>query len=144
MEAGSKVSGSLPVPGPIGRSVRILAGGALLYVSAKIIQQISGNPHAFLGARRGWSFPGGDWWLAALVCVYALRSLVNRGFGGKSGEWVRGAYLGLVVAAILWDFNVHGGFWGPPLAWLVLLVILYVFAHSGVSFLVAGIAATPG
>jgi hypothetical protein len=69
---------------------------------------------------------------------------VNRVFGGKWGEWVRGVYLALIGGAILWDRMAHGGLWGPPLAWLVLLLILFLLALGGVSFLVAGAAATPG
>ena len=57
---------------------------------------------------------------------------------------MRGGYLVLAGLAILWDRIAHDGLWAAPLAWLVLLLILYIFGHSGVSFLVAGVAATPG
>ncbi|HYS53460.1 MAG TPA: hypothetical protein VER58_06830 [Thermoanaerobaculia bacterium] len=136
--------GSNPKPRVIGRSVRIVLGAVLLYFFVKIIFQISASPGGFLAGRAGWSVPGGDWWVAALICLWVLPTVVNGGFGGKWGEWARGVYIILAGAAIFWDRIAHGGLWAAPLAWLVLLLILYVLAHSGISFLVAGIAATPG
>lgn len=144
MATEDKVSENLPRPGPIGRLVRILLGFVLLYFFANIVIQISAKPGGFLAARTGWRIPGGDWWVAALACAFVLPRLVNSGFGSKWGEWVRGVYLAFIGAAILWDRTAHDGLWAAPLAWLVLLLILYVFAHASVSFLVAGVAATPG
>ena len=144
MEVEGKASGSLPAPGPIGRSVRVFLGAALLYFFASIIREVSANPRAFLGALAGSGIPSGDWWVVALGCLLALPFLVNNGFGGKWGEWVRAGYLALIAAATSWDRMAHGGLWAAPLAWLVLLLTLYVFAHAGVSCLVAAIAATPG
>jgi hypothetical protein len=144
MPAEGKASDGLPRPGPIGRSVRIVLGAVLLYFLADAIIQISAHPSGFLAARSGWEIPGGDWWAGALVCIWALPLLVNSGFGHRWGRGVRGVYLVLIGAALIWDRTVHGGVWALPLAVLVLLLIVYVLAHAGISYIVAAIAATPG
>ncbi len=144
MAIEQKASSDDPKPRLIGRLVRIVLGAVLLYFVANIILQISAKPAGFLAARAGWSVPAGNWWFGALVCLFALPTVVNGGFGGRWGEWVVVAYLLLAGGAIVWDRIAYGGLWAAPLAWLVLALILYVLAHSGTSFLVAGIAASPG
>lgn len=137
-------SASLPRPRIIGRSVRIVVGAVLLYFFANMIQEVMAQPGGFFAARPGWSVPGGDWWVVALGCLIALPTLMNSGYSSKWGEWVRGGYLVVAGVAILYDKVEYRSFWAAPLAWLVLLLILYLFGHAGVSFLVAGVAATPG
>jgi hypothetical protein len=53
-------------------------------------------------------------------------------------------FLLLLGAAAICDRLVYGSLWGPPLGSLVLLLILYVLGHAGLSLFVSAVAATPG
>lgn len=137
---------STPLPRPlwIGRWVRIVLGGVLLYFLVNILLVIPWQAHDFLATQTGWCVPGGDWWLAALACVWALPTIINSGFSRVWGGWPRVAFLVLAGGATAWDWLAYGAFWARPLALLVFVLFMYVFAHAGVSYLVAGFAATPG
>jgi hypothetical protein len=144
MVSGDKALGRLPKPRVIGRSIRIVSGAALLYFFTNGLLQVLAVPHGFAATRVGWRVPGGDWWVAALACVLALPKLVNTGFGVRWGQWPRIIFLLSAGVAVAWDWTVYGGFWAAPLAWLVLLLVFYILGHAGISFLVAGVAGTPG
>ena len=129
-----------PAPRVIGRMLRIIVGAALLYFFVELIRQA---PH-IVAARSGWSVPRGSWWVGAIVCLVALPSIVNSGFGRRWDAWPQMVYVLLLCGAAVWDLLTYGSLWAPPLGSLVLLLFLYVFGHAGLSFLIAGIAATPG
>jgi hypothetical protein len=133
----------LPIPRLIGRSVRFFLGATLLFFFAQLLLSI---PHApgFLATQPGWSVPVGNWWIAAIVCFLALGVVVNSGFGRHWGAWPQIVFLALVGAAVIWDRLAYGSFWAMPLAVLVLLLVGYVLAHAGISYVVAAIVATPG
>jgi hypothetical protein len=97
-----------------------------------------------LRVRSGWRIPGGDWWVFALVCLWALPEMVGSWFGQAVGRWTQVGYVGAVAFAAIVDRLVYGSLWAPPLGLLVLLLFVYVVASAGVSFLVAAVAATPG
>ena len=130
----------LPAPRVIGRTLRILVGAVLLYFFVELIRQA---PH-IVAARSGWSIPRGSWWVGAIVCIVALPSIVNSGLGRRWGAWPQVIYVLLLCGAALWDLLAYGSLWAPPLGSLVLLLFLYVFGHAGLSFLIGGVAATPG
>lgn len=134
----------LPRPRLLGRLLRIVLGAILLYFFLNIVFAVPWQARDFLAAQAGWRIPGGTWWVGAILCLLALPIVINSGFSRRWGGWPRVAFLFLVAGAILWDWLAFGAFWAWPLAALVLLLVSYVLAHSGVSFLVAGFAATPG
>jgi len=129
-----------PAPLVIGRTVRIVVGVVLLYFFVVLIREA---PH-ILAARSGWSVPRGSWWVGAIVLILALPSVVNGGFGRRWGAWPQLIYVLLLCGAALWDRLAYKSLWAPPLGSLILLLFLYVLGHAGLSFVVAGIAATPG
>jgi hypothetical protein len=130
----------LPAPHVIGRTVRIVVGAVLLYFFVEFIRQA---PH-ILAARSGWSVPRGSWWVGAILFILALPWVVNTGFGRRWGAWPQLIYVLLLCGAALWDLLAYGSLWAPPLGSVVLLLFLYMFGHAGLSFLIAGVAATPG
>jgi hypothetical protein len=140
MPAVPKTPAALPTPRAIGRALRILLGIFLLFSFAQLLRHTA----AFLAPRAGWSVPGGNWWLAALFCLLALPVVIDSGFGRRWGAWSPAAYLLLLGAAALWDHAIDGILWARPVSMLALLLLLYVFAHLGISLVVAGVAATPG
>jgi hypothetical protein len=136
-------SPQLPTPRLLGRSVRFLLGAALLYFLAKLLLSIS-HSQDFFAKRPGWSIPQGNWWTAALICLLALGLVVNRGFSRNWGMRPQLIFLCLAAAAILWDRLAYAALWAAPLAVLTVLLIAYVLAHAGISYIVAAMAATPG
>lgn len=140
MANGPSNSKDLPRPGTIGRVVRLLLGVLLLFFFA----QVARNARGFLVEQQGWHTPGGDWWIVAAICLLALSGIVNDGFSRQWGRRPSVAFLALLVAAAAWDRIAYGALWAAPLGFLVLLLILYVFGHAGLSFLAAAAAATPG
>jgi uncharacterized membrane protein YphA (DoxX/SURF4 family) len=131
---------ALPKPGAVGRTLRLVFGAVLLLLCANLLRQA----HEFLAPQAGWRIPGGNWWLGGIVCVLALPTLINGGFKRRWGAWPIFVFVLLAGGAIAWDRLVDHRLWAPPLAWLVLLLLLYVFLHAGISFVVGGIAAVPG
>lgn len=144
MPSHSASPDGLPRPRVIGRLVRLLLGIFLLFVFVNLVRAISAQGQGFLTAEHGWQVPGGDWWLAALVCLWALPRLINSGFSRNWGGWPRVGFLVLAAGTVAWDWLGYGRFWATPLAILVVILVGYVMVHAGVSFLVAGAAATPG
>jgi hypothetical protein len=144
MPADPNASVALPRPRLIGRLVRLVLGAILLYFFVKLLIAIPTQAHGFLATQAGWRIPGGDWWLVAIGCLFALPLLINSGFGRRWGNWPRIALLALAGVAALADWLVYGAFWAWPLAALVFLLIAYVLFHAGISYLVAAFAATPG
>jgi hypothetical protein len=140
MASRSDNSENLPRPGAIGRVARLFFGVIFLFFFAQLLRQAPG----FLAAPKGWHIPGGDWWVVAIGCFLALSGVVNDGFGRKWRRWPQWIYFALVVAAVGLDLIVYKVPWAPPLAFLALLLILYVLGHSGISFLIAAAAAAPG
>lgn len=129
----------LPRPGPIGRTVRFVVGGFLIYFFVGILRQAPG----FLARQSGWRLPGGDWWFAGLICLFALPRMLKSGF---DLDWKRLflALLALAAAAFIADRLAYGALWAWPLGLVVLLLILFVIGYGGLSFLAAGFVATPG
>ena len=124
--------------------MRLLLAATLFYFLTKILVEVFSQPQGFLASQRGWSVPGGTWWVGAIACFLALSVVVNSGFSRHWGAWPQAAFLFLAAGAIVWDRQAYGSLWAMPLAFLVLLLITYVLAHAGISFLVAAFAATPG
>lgn len=139
MATSPHLNEDLPKPGVIGRTIRFVAGGVLLYFFVTVLLQAS----AFLARQPGWRVPKGDWWLAGIICLYALPRVLKDSF---ELNWKR-PFLALVVlgaGAIIADRFDYHALWAWPLGLLVLLLTLLVLGYGGASFLVAGFIAAPG
>lgn len=138
--ASSGTFRTLPTPRIVGRTLRIVIA-SLLFAS---LAQMSLHVRDFLAPLPAWRIPGGGWWVVALVCLWALPMMIDSGFGCRWGHWVQPAFVILLIAAAAWDRMAEGSLWAAPIALLCLVLMLYVIGHAGLSFLVSGIAATPG
>lgn len=129
--------GSLPKPGPIGRMIRIVSGCALLYFFIVTLTNF-GNfiglavpKHALM-------------WFGVASSFYLLAYVVNVGFTITWGRRLQLILVVVAMAAVVVDFFIYRSFWGPPLGLLLFVLLAYVIGHLGVSFILAGILATPG
>ena len=129
--------GSLPRPGPIGRAVRILLGSlclwyvhGLLNVADSLIDS-DGHIRAVI-------------WNGILPLLFLISYIVNIGFSRAWKKWPAIASAGafLLIAAI--GYLTQGGIETISLARTIWVWELYAFTHLGISFLVAGLIATPG
>ncbi len=140
MTNGQDNSTPLPRPAAMGKAVRLAVGIALLFFFAQVIRQTP----AFLAVETRWRIPGGEWWIAAIGCFWALPRVVNDGLGRAWGHRPQWVYLAMVLVAAGSDLLIYKALWAKPLGMLVLLMVLYVFGFAGISFLVAALAAVPG
>ncbi|MGH9534234.1 MAG: hypothetical protein ACRD2E_05195 [Terriglobales bacterium] len=65
-------------------------------------------------------------------------------FGRALGARPQVVFVILAALAAGWDRVAYGSLWAAPLGCLLLCLFLYVLGYAGLSFLVAGAAATPG
>jgi hypothetical protein len=129
--------GSLPKPGPIGRMVRIVFGCVLLYFFIETITNF-GN---FIGLK----IPTNpSMWLGVALSIYFLAYVVNVGFNITWGHWLQLILIAAAVVTVGFDLLFYQSFWGPPLGLLIVALLVYVTGHLGLSFVLAGILATPG
>jgi hypothetical protein len=129
--------GSLPKPGPIGRMVRIVSGCALLYFFIVTLTNF--------GNYIGLTVPKHPlMWLGVALSFYFLAYVVNVGFTITWGRWLQLITVLVAMASVVLDLSVYGSFWGPPLGLLVFVLLAYVTGHLGLSFILAGLLATPG
>jgi hypothetical protein len=92
-----KEPGTFPKPGPFGRGVRILAGLFFLYFFIETLTGYKGY------VSLGW--PGGTWWIGAIVSFYFLSEVINIGFTRSWGRRPQAVFLGLALAAVAFDFG---------------------------------------
>jgi hypothetical protein len=129
--------GSLPKPGPIGRIVRIISGCALLYFFIVTMTNF--------GNYVGLTVPKYPlMWLGVALSLYFLAYVVNVGFTITWGRRLQLILVSAAMATVMLDLLIYRSFWGPPLGLLVFVLLAYVTGHLGVSFILAGILATPG
>lgn len=129
--------GTIERPGPVGRLVRILAGIWFfgwffrnLIIYTKLVSLVVPT-HPML-------------WFGVAASFYFLAEVVNAGFNRAWGRWPQLVVGLLALAAMLFDLALYGSVWGPPLGLLVFLLLVYVSGHLALSFIAAGISATPG
>ena len=139
MKTEFEQEGSHPRPGLIGRMIRMAAGVMILYLTIPGVIF-----HYDEVIRTGWEIAILGWIPGFLISVYLLPVIIDRGFGVHWGRRSQ-AVFGLVFLAFLAiDLLVYGNPWAPPLGLLVVLTIAVVLGFLGLSFLVAGLFATPG
>lgn len=132
--------GTIKRPEIIGRAVRFVYGVAML----ALFTWIGTSYEAFLSPHA----PSSPILVLILVgsasALFNLPHVVNIGFTVSWGQRAQ-LVLGLLAAvAVGCDFLRFGSLWGPPLGLLVFVLLTYVTAHSGLSFIVASLLATPG
>lgn len=126
--------GTLPRPGPIGRLVRLVIGGACLYAVHELVvyhEDIIVAPFSNLAN------------LAVLIAVAAcvFNHVVNIGFGRSWRMWPVITASGTLIGVALLSLAVfaHWLFGAALWSWL-----LYTYGHLGVSFVLAASIGTPG
>jgi len=140
MATSPHLNQELPKPGLIGRTVRFLIGGVLLFAFVNEL----GQAHAVLATQPGWRLPGSWWWLVAIVFSWKIPGMLKDGFGLDWKQWPIAGSLVLAAGAIIWDRLDYGALWAWPLGLLVLLLILFVLLYAGLSYVIVGLVATPG
>ena len=125
--------GTLERPGPIGRLGRLAMGILMGWVAW---QTALNSDVADLSSVALWF-----WFLFALLLAPYV---VNIGFGVKSGAWPRIVAIVLVTGGGLVDY-VQGGTFMNGILWATMAVVMvYLFGHLGLSFLLSALLATPG
>ena len=129
--------GSLPRPGPVGRAVR-LGFGALCLYHVYWLLQLSGSLLDEGGQVRSIL------WNGSLIGLLLVSYVVNIGFSRDWKKWPA-----IVSACVFLLLAAYGYFTAATAETLLLARALwvwelYVFAHLGGAFIVAGIIGTPG
>jgi hypothetical protein len=129
--------GSLPRPGPVGRVVRLLFGLLCLWYVYGLMQ-FSGNLMDGDGHIRSIV------WNGILPGLFLISYIVNIGFSRawKKLPAIASAGVFLLVAGIA--YLSQGTVETISLAQTIWAWEIYAFSHLGISFLVAGLIATPG
>ncbi len=131
-------AGTLRRPGPIGRAVRLIFGMVCGYAVVLLVTRGTG-----MITTRDLNEPA--WWPLIALGLWLFPYVVNIGFGKT---WKRSHLLAalLALAAVLAILGrlTSQSFLGPPLGVFVYAWLLYTFGHLGISFLLAGVLATPG
>ncbi len=129
--------GTLPRPGIIGRTVRLLFAALCHFALLRVLEQ-RGD---FLVST---STALAQFVVAIAVAFWVFPHVVNIGFskGWRRRPQAEIVLLLLVAAAASWVF--YGGILGPPLGLVMFVWLIYVFGHLGVSFALATVLATPG
>ncbi len=126
--------GTLERPRPIGRLVRLGLGAACLYLVWVLLVH------------------GGIWQLGNLVMwvwfvfgIWVLPPVVNIGFGKAWGVWwPRAGAMLVTLGAVVAGYLIEGTVLADPLWWVMKGLMIYVYGHMGLSFLLSAILATPG
>ncbi|MEE8201546.1 MAG: hypothetical protein V3R29_10305 [Candidatus Acidoferrales bacterium] len=133
--------GTFPRLGPIGRTVRVLAGAALLYF---LVYSLLTRWQGWVETRAGWGLPGGTWFIGVALALYLLPVTVDRLLTVNWGWRSQAVWGTLLLGLAAFDFFYYQSLWAPPLGGFLLLSIVGVFGVIGLSFLVQAVAATPG
>lgn len=126
-------AGSLERPGPMGRTVRLVLGLACLWVVWQLVTR-SGLP----------DLVNPSFWVLAAFGLVLAPYVVNIGFGANLGAWPRVASVGLLALAAVVSFATAGSLLAAPLWATVVVWMVYVYGHLGLSFVLAAAIATPG
>jgi len=129
--------GTFERPGPLGRVVRIAAGCAFFYFFVITVTQY--------GSYVSLALPRHPMrWFGVALSFYVLADVVNVGFTRSWGWWPQLVFGGAALFAMVFDLLQYGSLWGPPLGFLIFLLLAYVTGHLGLSFILAGVVGVPG
>jgi hypothetical protein len=133
-----KEPGTLPKPGPIGRTVRLILGiASLLFVFFLITDGKQDIVAANLPTQL-------IVWAGIVVGLYAFSDVIDIGWRLRWEKWPLVAVLVLAGIFGAWSFMQYGSWWSYPLGWFVYIWLFYTFGHLGVAYVLAGVSATPG
>lgn len=130
-------AGTLPTPGPVGRMLRLSMGVACLYALFGLFKLREPLASGDLIAIGNLAF-------VIIFGVWIASYVVNIGFLVELG---RKPTYALAIAFLLsagYGALSSGSPWSPALGLTIVISMVYVYAHLGVSFLLAAIFATPG
>lgn len=133
--------GTFPRLGPIGRTVRVLAGTAILYF---LVYSLLFRWRGWVETRPGWELPRGTWFIGVALALYLLPVTIDRLFTVTWGWRSQAVWGALVVGLAALDLFYYRSLWAAPLGGFLLLTIVSVLGVIGLSFLVQAVAATPG
>ena len=137
VETRFEAPGSLIRPGPIGRVVRFAFGAVILWM---VLPSIGYFPNFLrIGAPRR-----PDWIISIALMAWLIPYVVNIGWGVNWRRRPRYVALGLLLAAAAIGYPIWGHWWNPAFGVTWWTLNLYTFGHLGVSFVLAGLLATPG
>jgi len=129
--------GSLPRPGPVGRSVRLAFGTLCLWQVYGLIQ-VSGNLMGTDGSIRPFI------WNGVIIGLFLVSYIVNIGFSRAWKKWpavVSAAALASIAGV---GYAMSGVIETNLLARSIWIWELYVFSHLGLAFIIAAVIRTPG
>ena len=129
--------GSLPRPGPVGRLVRLVFGGACLWYVYALIQ-LAGNPMTADGSIHPVIING------IIVGLFLVSYIINIGYSRAWKKWPAFASLLIFAVLAMFGYLVAGTMETELLARMVWLWELYLFSHLGLAFVVAASIGTPG
>ena len=135
METEFKESGTLTRPGVVGRLVRFIAGGICLYFLFVVLIGAGKIVHLQLSILA---------WIGVAYCFYAIPYAVNIGLNRNWKWWPQAIYLFLVLDAGCVSFFLFGSFFGPPMGFALLMLLVFILGYFGISFFLAAILAIPG
>lgn len=125
--------GTLVKPRWIGRLVRLILGILCLGLVWKLavdstVDDLTSLPYIAFG----------------LFALALIPYVINIGFGVRWGMWPRVAFAGLVLGSAAYSYMTHGTL-VAQIFWLVVNgMMIYTYAHLGLSFCLAAVLATPG
>lgn len=126
-------AGTLARPGPIGRLVRVVLGLLCLWLVWQLGTR-SGVPDLY----------NPSFWVLTALGLMLAPYVVNIGFGVTWGAWPRYASIALLLGAAVVAYLGAGTVMAAPLWATILAWMIYVYAHLGLSFVLAAVLATPG
>lgn len=129
--------GSLVRPRPIGRLVRLSLGSACAYAVYQLLifsSFIINTPVSVIPNLA----------LMSLIALCIVNYVVNIGLGKSWGRWPSIVLLAVLGFAALLAYVLTGTADHPILGIPYWAVLLYFFAHLGLSFLLAALLGTPG
>ena len=129
--------GSLPKPGPVGRVVRFLFGVLCLWYVSELIAAadslIASDNHVLPLV-----------WNGILPGLFLISYVVNIGFSRSWGKMPAIASAGLLAVAALASYLSLGTVETVLFARAAWIWEVYLFAHLGLSFVLAAVIGTPG
>jgi hypothetical protein len=129
--------GSLPRPGPVGRSLRFALGVLCLWYVSGLVQ-VSGSLLASDGHIRSVI------WNGLLPGIFLVSYIINIGYSRAWKKWpaIISAAVFLLIGGV--GHLVNGTVETVWLASVIWAWALYLFIHLGVAFVVSGAIGTPG
>ena len=129
--------GSLQKPGPVGRIVRLALGLVCAWYVQGLLD-IANDLMTSSGHIRGVV------WNGVVVGLFLISYVVNIGYSQAWKKWPALISGGVFVALAGVGYLTQGGFETELLARIIWGWELYLFAHLGIAFVIAGVIGTPG